>query len=275
MLECPENWCRVQEAARLIMSALQQLWREEETAHFIRANPISTEVLDTVDLNALMHTENRASRGRRLRTRSTVRAEERLSFDVRAVQVAQEEEILRVADMMERTGAVPPPIPRRNRGIPPSPETLRMRYERRLFMQRLWRQRARLEEDTRRPLPPGRQRRSRAPPTEAELVRRRQRTRERQRFRRHAVREANRSLGEGAVLTPAEEAALTEEATSGRNNRCWKEWKVLKVVEKDKYQVGPIWPTGRVRKILLRWLNPAGDTSVDGVWKEICNKCSF
>ncbi|XP_049296517.1 uncharacterized protein LOC125770655 [Anopheles funestus] len=49
LLESKENWCRVQEAAKLVMSALQQIWRDEEVANNNTANQASPEAQEAAE----------------------------------------------------------------------------------------------------------------------------------------------------------------------------------------------------------------------------------
>ena len=143
----------------------------------------------------------RSARNRRCRGRAEDRARVRLAADVAAALEARDDEILRAAVEAEREGLAPPPIPRRSRGGPPSPETVRVRHERRLFMQRAWR--ARVQQES-----PSTTRRRRSIPTEADLIRSRRNRRENERRRRASAA--------GRRWTPAEEASASEAEWSGR-----------------------------------------------------------
>nr|BAC57916.1 reverse transcriptase [Anopheles gambiae] len=228
LLESPERWNSIQEAARKITKVLQQLWREDELqlnlqAHLaalptraaaVDAGPLDGEQVSVDGVAELFRSNRgRARRTRRGRRRAEERVEVRLASAMAAAEREREDSILMAAVRAEEAGEAPPPIPMRRRGLPPSPRTVRARHERRLYLQRLYRQRAR--EGTLPTVPHGRNRRSRSAPSEADTIRRRMRRREMERLRRTARRVPS-NQGVREVLSADALAAITEATTSGR-----------------------------------------------------------
>ncbi|XP_052895646.1 uncharacterized protein LOC128302838 [Anopheles moucheti] len=217
LLESLDQWNSIQEAARRITKVLQEIWREDEVLLNTRAP--SSEIVGEGEDEAASPAQLGANRVRTARRRQSqraaARADIRLAAAVAEAERAREDEVLRTAAEAEAAGTAPPPIPRRNRGRPPSPGTIRQRYDRRIFMQRAWRERMR--SGTIPPVPPGQSRRNRAPPSEADVIRRRRRRREMDQARRAAARGAilsNQGLRE--PLSEEDVASITEATTSGR-----------------------------------------------------------
>nr|XP_049466791.1 uncharacterized protein LOC125907851 [Anopheles coluzzii] len=241
LLESAESWDRIQQAARRILSVLQEDWRQEQltlaVAEAAQPDPAASppEDMAEAERRLLRRREVRNRSARRMRQR---RRQERLGENevVPAIMARAAASDAAANDAVEPTGEVEeeeasppaPTIPPRSRGLPPSPRTLEMRRLRRNFMQLQYRRRRRAGELG--DVPQGRQRRRRIPPSAAELERRRLNRRQRGRLRRQEQRQAeveaqpppwdelpSSQLAERrAGLTEDERAAVTSANTSAR-----------------------------------------------------------
>nr|BAC57918.1 reverse transcriptase [Anopheles gambiae] len=177
LLESAEWWDRIQQAARRILSVLQEDWREEQqtlaAAEAAQPDPASSLPEDMAEA------ERRLLRRREVRNRSAQRRrqqqrQQRLGdFElVPAVlaRAAANEAAEPTGEVEEEEVSPPvPPIPPRSRRLPPSPRTTEMRRRRRNYMQLQYRRRRRDGELG--DVPQGRQRRGRIPTSAAELER--------------------------------------------------------------------------------------------------------
>ncbi|XP_040175055.1 uncharacterized protein LOC120907938 [Anopheles arabiensis] len=211
LLESAESWDRIQQAARRILSVLQEDWRQEQltlaVAEAAQPDPAASppEDMAEAERRLLRRREVRNRSARRMRQR---RRQERLGENevVPAIMARAAANDAAANDAVEPTGEVEeeeasrpaPTIPPRSRGLPPSPRTLEMRRLRRNHVQQLYRRRRRDGELG--DVPQGRQRRGRAPPSAAEIEQRRINRRNRERQRRLEQRQAEAEKAEKAEL---------------------------------------------------------------------------
>nr|XP_049466771.1 uncharacterized protein LOC125907599 [Anopheles coluzzii]XP_049466772.1 uncharacterized protein LOC125907600 [Anopheles coluzzii] len=202
LLESAEWWDRIQQAARQILSVLQEDWREEQqnlaAAEAAQPVPASSPPEDMAEAERRRLMRRREVRNRSARRMRQRRRQERLGVDevVPAILARAAANDDAADDVAEPTGEVEeeevsppePPIPPRSRGLPPSPRTMEMRRLRRNFMQLQYRERRRA--GVLGAVPQGRQRRGRLPPSAAEVERRRINRRQRERQRRLEQRQA-------------------------------------------------------------------------------------